>query len=283
VIASLLGRGDRVFEDRLNHASLLDAAHMSHARLLRYRHNDMQELAGRLAASTDAERLVATDAVFSMDGDSAPLTELASLASEHDAWLMVDDAHGLGVLGPQGRGSVAAAGLGVSDVPILMGTLGKAFGTFGAFVAADEALIETLIQNARTYIFTTAPPAALACATRAALQRVRQDDWRREQLHRLVERFRQGAAQLGLQLCESHTPIQPLLVGDAERALQLSEALRERGILISAIRPPTVAAGSSRLRITLSAAHSETDVDRLLEALAHTDAVAALVDETASS
>ena len=283
VMASLLGRGDRVFEDRLNHASLLDAAHLSHARLLRYRHNDMQELAGRLAASTDAERLVATDAVFSMDGDSAPLTELASLASEHDAWLMVDDAHGLGVLGPQGRGSVAAAGLGVSDVPILMGTLGKAFGTFGAFVAADEALIETLIQNARTYIFTTAPPAALACATRAALQRVRQDDWRREQLHRLVERFRQGAAQLGLQLCESHTPIQPLLVGDAERALQLSEALRERGILISAIRPPTVAAGSSRLRITLSAAHSETDVDRLLEALAHTDAVAALVDETASS
>ncbi len=270
VMASLLGRGDRVFEDRLNHASLLDAARLSQARLLRYRHNDMHELAGRLAAPGKGERLVATDGVFSMDGDCAPLVDMARLATEYDAWLMVDDAHGLGVLGPQGRGSVAAAGLGVSDVPILMGTLGKAFGTFGAFVAGDEALIETLIQYARTYIYTTAPPAALACATRAALQRVQQDDWRREQLQHLVTRFREGAAQLGLNLCDSQTPIQPLLVGTAERALQLSEALRERGILITAIRPPTVAAGFSRLRITLSAAHSESNIDRLLEALADT-------------
>jgi 8-amino-7-oxononanoate synthase len=282
VMASLLGRGDRVFEDRLNHASLLDAARLSHARLLRYRHKDMQDLASRLTAAGDGERLVATDGVFSMDGDRAPLGELATLASQHDTWLMVDDAHGLGVLGPQGRGSVAAAGLGVSDVPILMGTLGKAFGTFGAFVAGDEALIETLIQHARTYIYTTAPPAALACATRAALQRVRQDDWRRERVQQLIERFRRGGAQLGLPLCDSHTPIQPLLVGDAERALQLSETLRERGILISAIRPPTVAAGASRLRITLSAAHSETDIDRLLEALADTVAVSAHAHESAS-
>ena len=268
VMAALLGRGDRVFEDRLNHASLLDAARLSRARLLRYEHNDAVALASRLAVSPACETLVATDGVFSMDGDMAPLADLSAVAAQHHAWVLVDDAHGLGVLGPQGRGSVVQAGLGVSEVPILMGTLGKAFGTFGAFVAGSDDLIETLIQQARTYIYTTAPPPAVACATRAALQRVREDDWRREHLQGLIRVFRSGARQLGLTLCDSQTPIQPLLVGAAGRALQLSQALRDRGILISAIRPPTVAEGSSRLRITFSAAHSEAQVQQLLAALA---------------
>ncbi|MGB5427828.1 MAG: 8-amino-7-oxononanoate synthase, partial [Gammaproteobacteria bacterium] len=235
VMAALLGRGDRVFEDRLNHASLLDAARLSRARLLRYEHNDALALASRLAASPVCETLVATDGVFSMDGDMAPLADLSAVAAQHDAWVLVDDAHGLGVLGPQGSGSVLQAGLGVSEVPILMGTLGKAFGTFGAFVAGSDDLIETLIQQARTYIYSTAPPPAVACATRAALQRVREDDWRREHLQGLIRAFRSGARQLGLTLCDSQTPIQPLLVGAAGRALQLSQALRDRGILISAI------------------------------------------------
>ena len=267
VMTALLGRGDRVFEDRLNHASLLDAARLSRARLLRFQHNDAAALASRLAASPACETLVATDGVFSMDGDMAPLAALSAVATRHDAWMLVDDAHGLGVIGPQGRGSVAHAGLGVNEVPILMGTLGKAFGTFGAFVAGSDELIETLIQQARTYIYTTAPPPAVACAARAALQRVRADDWRREHLQLLTRDFRSGARQLGLTLCASQMPIQPLLVGAAGRALQLSQALRERGILISAIRPPTVAEGSSRLRITFSAAHSEAQVQQLLAAL----------------
>jgi 8-amino-7-oxononanoate synthase len=267
VMAALLGRGDRVFEDRLNHASLLDAARLSRARLLRYQHNDAAALASRLAAAPACETLVATDGVFSMDGDMAPLADLSAVAARHDAWMLVDDAHGLGVLGPQGCGSVVQAGLGVSEVPILMGTLGKAFGTFGAFVAGSDELVETLIQQARTYIYTTAPPPAVACAARAALQRVREDDWRREHLQRLIRVFRGGARQLGLTLCDSQTPIQPLLVGEARQALQLSQALRERGILISAIRPPTVAEGSARLRITLSAAHEEVQVEQLLAAL----------------
>ncbi|MGB5177237.1 MAG: 8-amino-7-oxononanoate synthase [Gammaproteobacteria bacterium] len=267
VLASLLGRGDRVFEDRLNHASLLDAARLSRARLIRYQHNDATGLASQLATSPQCEYLVATDGVFSMDGDQAPLTDLSAVAAQHAAWLMVDDAHGLGVLGPQGRGSVAQAGLGMNAVPILMGTLGKAFGTFGAFVAGSHDLIETLSQQARTYMYTTAPPPAVACATRAALQRVRADDWRRVHLQQLVERFRSGARQLGLALGDSQTPIQPLLVGAAGQALRLGQRLRERGILISAIRPPTVAEGSSRLRITFSAAHSEAQVEQLLAAL----------------
>jgi 8-amino-7-oxononanoate synthase len=258
VMSALLGRGDRVFQDRLNHASLLDAARLSGARLIRYPHNAPAELDSRLVAAPACETLVASDGVFSMDGDIALLAQLSAVATRHDAWLLVDDAHGLGVLGPQGRGSVAQAGLGVSEVPILMGTLGKAFGTFGAFVAGNEDLIETLIQQARTYIYTTAPPPAV---------RVREDDWRREHLQLLVKRFRSGARQLGLPLCDSETAIQPLMVEAADRALNLSERLREQGILISAIRPPTVAEGSSRLRITFSAAHSEAQVDRLLAVL----------------
>jgi 8-amino-7-oxononanoate synthase len=266
-IAALVGRGDRVFEDYTNHASLLDGARLSGARLVRYRHTDAGDLERRLSTAADSEYLVATDGVFSMDGDMAPVRELAEVAQRHAAWLMVDDAHGLGVTGPQGRGSVAAAGLDSSQVPVLVGTLGKAFGTFGAFVAGSDELIETLIQQARTWIYTTASPAAVAVATRAALRRVVEDEWRRMHLRELVAGFRAGAAQLGLALCDSPTPIQPLIVGEAGTAMRLSAALHEQGILITAIRPPTVADGTARLRITFSAAHTREQVDRLLDAL----------------
>ena len=267
VMAALLGRGDAVFEDRLNHASLIDAGLLSGARLLRYAHADTESLEVRLAQSSAKQKLVASDGVFSMDGDLAPLPELAASSARHDAWLMIDDAHGLGVLGRNGGGVQEHFGFGMAEVPILMGTLGKAFGSFGAFVAGSDELIETLIQRARSYIYTTATPPALAEATRAALRLVQSEGWRRERLTVLVTRFRAGAAQLGLPLSDSTTPIQPLMVGDAARALQLSQALFERGILISAIRPPTVPEGTARLRITFSAAHSEAQVDRLLGVL----------------
>ncbi|HET6725622.1 MAG TPA: 8-amino-7-oxononanoate synthase [Gammaproteobacteria bacterium] len=267
VTGALAGRGDAVFADRLNHASLLDAALLSGARLTRYAHCDPAALEARLKASEAPTRLVATDAVFSMDGDSAPLADLAGVAAAHQAWLIADDAHGIGVLGPRGRGSIAAAGLGLDEVPVVMGTLGKAFGTFGAFVAGSETLIETLIQQARPYIYTTAPPAALAVATLKALDIVRTADDRRDKLANLIARFRAGAAELDLKLMPSATPIQPIVLGEAERALAASAALEAAGLLVTAIRPPTVPKGSARLRITLSAAHTEEDVDRLLDAL----------------
>lgn len=270
VIGALLGHSDRVFEDRYNHASLLDAARYSGARLVRYAHGDMDDLRQRLHSSGHCERLIATDGVFSMDGDVAPLPELAAIARQAQAWLLVDDAHGLGMLGAHGRGSVEYFDLPEADRPILMGTLGKAFGTFGAFVAGSEDLVETLIQEARTYVYTTATPAALAEATRASLRLVQQETWRREKLRTLIARFRAGAAQLGLQLMASETPIQPLLIGEAAQALQVSERLRARGILVPAMRPPTVPEGAARLRITFSAAHEEAQVDRLLAALEET-------------
>jgi 8-amino-7-oxononanoate synthase len=268
VISALLGRGDSVYEDRLNHASLLDGGLLSGARLLRYAHSDAQALDQRMTAREGGEALVATDGVFSMDGDLAPLPKLAKVACAHGAWLMVDDAHGFGVFGREGRGSLDHYSLSLDEVPIVVGTLGKAFGTSGAFVAGSEDLIETLIQKARTYIFTTATPSAIAAATRASLRLARSEEWRRERLRALVMRFRAGAGQLGLELMNSSAPIQPLLVGEAGRAVALSEALRARGILIGAIRPPTVPAGTARLRITFSAVHSEAQVDRLLDALA---------------
>jgi 8-amino-7-oxononanoate synthase len=270
VLAALAGRGNRIFEDRGNHASLLDGARLSGARLVRYRHADVADLERRLVSASSADSGIATDGVFSMDGDIAPLPALAETAAAHAAWLLVDDAHGLGVVGPQGRGSLAACGLGVNPVPILMGTLGKAFGTFGAFVAGSDDLIETLIQEARTWIYTTAPPPAVAVATLAALRLVESEDWRRAHLQALVRHFRAGATQLGLNLCKSETPIQPVIAGTAEAALHWSAALRDAGILITAIRPPTVPEGTARLRITFSATHSEAHVDRLLAALEQT-------------
>ncbi|MBI2779736.1 MAG: 8-amino-7-oxononanoate synthase [Gammaproteobacteria bacterium] len=268
VVSALVGRGDAVFEDRLNHASLIDAGLLSQARLRRYPHNDMAALERCVAGDGSATRLIVSDGVFSMDGDIAPLPALATIARRHNAGLMIDDAHGLGVLGAHGGGVVENFGLGTDEVPILMGTLGKAFGTFGAFVAGSEELIETLIQRARTYIYTTALPPAIAQATRASLRLVQEEDWRRTHLHTLIARFRDGAKRLGLALPPSATPIQPLIIGDAGRAVALSDALMQRGILIGAIRPPTVPQGSARLRITLCAAHSEAQVDRLLDALA---------------
>ena len=268
VIGALLGRGDRLFEDRYNHASLLDAARYSTAKLVRYAHADAQDLATRMAAQGVAEHLIATDGVFSMDGDIAPLPALVDCARRSRAWLLVDDAHGLGVLGAGGRGTVEHFGLTADDVPILMGTLGKAFGTFGAFVAGSVELIETLIQQARTYIYTTATPPALAEATRTSLRLLQTEDWRREKLRALITRFRSGAAQLGLQVMASDTPIQPVMVGETELAVVISERLRARGILVPAIRPPTVPEGTARLRITLSATHEEAQIDQLLDALA---------------
>ncbi len=267
VITALLGKTDAVFEDRLNHASLIDAGRLCGARLRRYRHADPSSLDGLLDRHPRGRRLIVTDGVFSMDGDLAPLPALAATASARDAWLMVDDAHGLGVLGREGRGSLDHFGVGAHEAPVLMGTLGKAFGTSGAFVAGSEALIETLIQQARTYVFTTALPPALAEATRASLRLLQHGDERRERLASLIRRFRHGADQLGLHLMTSETPIQPIVMGAAARAVAVSEALLQRGILVTAIRPPTVPAGSARLRVTLSAAHSEAQVDRLLEAL----------------
>jgi len=263
-IAALAGRGDSVIGDRLNHASLIDGARLSGARIQRYRHADPADLAAQLER-TPGRSLVITDGVFSMDGDVAPLAELAAICREHDARLLVDDAHGLGATGPEGRGSTAPYDL--DDVPLLVGTLGKAFGTFGAFVAGSEELIETLIQQARPYIYTTALPPAVAAATRVSLRIAADEEWRRDRLAVLIRRFRDGAERLGLDLLPSSTPIQALLLGDANRALAASQFLEERGLLVTAIRPPTVPAGTARLRFTLSATHDEAQVDRLLEAL----------------
>ena len=268
VMQALLGRGDLCVQDKLNHACLLDGAALAGATLRRYPHGDAAAAARRLAGEPGAAALLATDGVFSMDGDRAPLRELAALCRREGATLMVDDAHGLGVLGPAGAGSAAAANLGAGDVPVLMATLGKALGAHGAFVAGSAALIEGLTQFARTYVYTTAMPSALAAAALAAVRLARTQDWRREKLTALIRRFRSGAGQLGLPLAESHTPIQPLLLGDAATALAAAQALEARGLLVTAIRPPTVPAGQARLRITLSAAHEEEHVDRLLEALA---------------
>ena len=266
-VTALVGQGDTVLEDRINHASLLDAGLLSGARFSRYLHNDAGSLASRLEKAT-GNTLVVTDGVFSMDGDLADLPALSKAAQAKGAWLMVDDAHGFGPLGATGGGIVEHFALSVDQVPVLVGTMGKAFGTAGAFVAGSEELIETLIQFARPYIYTTSQPPAVACASLKSLQLLRTESWRREHLNRLIARFRAGAAEIGLSLMASPTPIQPILVGDSERALKLSALLKDRGLLVGAIRPPTVPAGSARLRVTLSAAHSEAQLERLLAALA---------------
>ena len=266
LVCSLAGRGDLVVEDRLNHASLIDASRLSGATVRRYAHA-APEAASRRLAGAGAQKLIVTDGVFSMDGDAAPLDALARIASEAGAALLVDDAHGLGVIGERGRGSLAASGLAPDSVTALVGTLGKAFGTFGAFVAASDAVVETLVQRARSYIYTTAPPPAVAAATRLALRLARDEDWRRTRLAALVQRFRTGARQLGLRLANSHTPIQPVLAGDPDAALHAAEILFQRGLWVTPIRPPTVPAGSARLRVTFTALHQDADVDRLLDAL----------------
>lgn len=271
VVTALLGRGSAVVEDRANHASLLDAVGLAGARRMRYRHAEAGHAAQRLASaagrSTQGPTLVVTDGVFSMDGDVAPLPELARACAEHRAVLAVDDAHGLGVLA-DGRGSLAHTGCGPEEVPVLVGTLGKAFGAFGAFVAGSEALIDYLRQFARTYVFTTAPPAATASAALTGVRLARDELWRRTRLEELVGRFRQGARELGLPLGDSDSPIQPVIAGEAERAVRWSRELAAAGLHVSAIRPPTVPEGSSRLRVSFSACHEDEHVDRLLDALA---------------
>lgn len=267
VISALLGRHDSVFEDRLNHASLLDGGLLSRAQFKRYRHADMDDLQAGLHAVAGGKALIVSDGVFSMDGDLAPLPALAALAEQFNAGLMIDDAHGFGVLGANGGGVAEHFGLSQEDVPILVGTLGKAFGSFGAFVVGSEDLIELLIQKARSYVFTTALPAAVAEASRASLSLLRRDGWRRQQLQALIASFKRGAEQLGLQLMPSETAIQPILIGDSGKAAAISQALLQQGFWVSAIRPPTVPIGTARLRVTFSANHQQQQVDALLAAL----------------
>jgi len=267
VIASLLSANDCVIQDKWNHASLIDAAKLSGAHLKRYQHADMASLERQL--TTEAERkLIATDSVFSMDGDVAPLTQMVALSQQYAAPIMMDEAHGIGVLGEQGRGAAHAADLNANEVPILMGTLGKAFGVAGAFVAASHDVVEMLIQSARSYIYTTAMPAAMASTVQASLEIVREEQWRRDHLQALVKQFREGVQSLGLSLMPSNTPIQPVVLGDAHRALAWFQRLRELGLWVPAIRPPTVPRDTARLRFTFSAAHNAAHVDRALESLA---------------
>ncbi len=266
-IAALSGRGEWVFQDQLNHASLLDGGLLSGARFKRYRHADASALANLLESAQQSDALVVTDGVFSMDGDLAPLPEIAKICQAKNAHLLVDDAHGFGALGETGGGIAEHFCLNQQQLPILIGTLGKAFGTAGAFVAGSEALIEYLIQFARPYIYTTAMPPAVAHATLESLAIVRAESWRRERLTELIKTFRTGATELGLELMDSQTPIQPILVGESERAIAMSQSLEQQGIFVGAIRPPTVPAGSARLRVTLSASHSPEQVKQLLDAL----------------
>lgn len=269
IINALLGEQDQVFQDYLNHASLLDGGFLSRARHCRYAHGDPHALAQVLEDADGQRLLVATDGVFSMDGDIAPLPELAAVCERFNACLLVDDAHGIGVIGKTGAGSLELLGLSPSQVPLLMGTLGKALGLMGAFVAGDEDLIETLIQNARSYIYTTALPPAIASAALVSLGLARTPDLR-EKLHANIRQFQQGAQQLGLVLLPSDTAVQPLILGDSGTAMAWSEELCSQGMLVPAIRPPTVPAGSARLRIALSAAHDENHIEQLLDALNQT-------------
>jgi len=268
ITTALLKQGDWAFEDRLNHASLLDAGRLCGARMVRYLHRNPEDLGNKLTKRISGEKLILTDGVFSMDGDIAPLPRLVKQAQRHDAWLMVDDAHGVGVMGDTGHGTLEHYGITQTQVPILMGTLGKAFGTFGAFVAGSEELIEALIQAARTYIYTTASPPAIAEATRTSLQIVENEPWRREHLSRLIRRFQKNADQLTLPLQYSPTAIQPIVIGDPEEAVRISTELVNHGFLATAIRPPTVPPNTARLRVTFSASHTEQQVDRLCDTLA---------------
>lgn len=274
VMTTLAGRGETVLLDRLSHASLIDGGLLSAALFKRYAHADAVAAESALAGHADTAAVIATDGVFSMDGDVGPLDSLARLGRAYDAWLVVDDAHGLGVLGASGRGAVEHFGLDADAVPVLVGTLGKAFGSFGAFVAGSGELIELLMQKARSYIYTTALPQPVAAASRKALEIAQRESWRRERVLALTARFRAGAQQLGVPVMmaayratQPLTPIQPVMMGSAEAALRAQRELSAAGFCVVAIRPPTVPRGGARLRVTLSAAHTETQVDALLEAL----------------
>lgn len=269
IVTALAGRGDAIFADKLNHASLNDAALLSRAQFMRYPHLNLAALEQRLAVSTTRRKLVVSDAVFSMEGDSAPIPELVGLCEKYSALLLLDDAHGFGVLGRQGRGSLFPLDKGAQHSPniVYMATLGKAAGVFGAFVAAQPEVIETLIQSARSYIYTTATPPLLAHALLTSLKLIQQEEWRRDALAQNIAQLKQGLQSLPWKLLPSSTPIQPLLIGDNTEAVRVSQALRERDILVPAIRPPTVPQGTARLRISLSSAHQPDDILRLTQAL----------------
>lgn len=264
---ALLGKGDNILEDRLNHASLIDAGLLCGARFMRYAHNDYKALNDKLSSRDSGEKLVMSDGVFSMDGDIADTNSLADVCQQQDAWLMIDDAHGFGVLGNTGRGSLEHCGTDINRVPIYMATLGKAVGTAGAFIAGSEDLIETLIQQARTYVYTTAQPPAIAAATLASLCIIKNEPEHRRRLLDNISYFRTAAEQTGLALSESRTAIQPVVIGEVERTNKISQSLFDQGIHVTAIRPPTVPDGTARLRITLSAAHNHTHIDQLISAL----------------
>jgi len=268
VVSALVSKNDCIFGDKLNHASLIDAGQLSAAHFKRYFHNDASNLDKKLSDSTESDfNLIVSDGVFSMDGDVVALDNIITIANKNNATILIDDAHGLGITGKTGRGTLEQFNATIDDVPILMATLGKAFGTFGAFIAGSETLIETLIQQARSYIYTTALPPAVASATLASLKIIRNEQWRREQLHNRIAQFKAGAKQLGLNLMPSNTAIQPLLIGSSELAMSISQSLEAQGILISAIRPPTVPKNMARLRITFSANHTKEHIDKLLSAL----------------
>ncbi len=268
VMQALLGDDDACVQDRLNHASMIDAARLAGCRLRRYPHGDAEGALRQLKGAPDGAAMIATDGVFSMDGDLAPLRELALVAQAQSALLYVDDAHGAGVVGPDGRGSVAAARLRATDHPLQLVTLGKALGGYGALVVGDDALIQHLQETARPYVYTTALPPALATASLAAVKMARREGWRRDKLMAQVAQFRRRAAQRGLELLASDTPIQPLLCGSDARATAMAQALEMQGLWVAAIRPPTVPEGRARLRITLTTLHTPAEIDALVDALA---------------
>ncbi len=266
-LGAMLSDEDLIFSDELNHASLIDGCRLSRAKCVRFEHANYLDLQEKLSSLKFRHSVVVTDGVFSMDGDTAPLKEISEICSKSGAWLMVDDAHGFGVLGRNGGGLVEMMGLDCEQVPILVGTFGKSVGTYGAFVAGSDALIESLIQFSRTYIYTTALPPALAHATSISLKIVEAEPWRRERLADNIKYFRSGALSEGLRLPQSDTPIQPILIGNDERVADLGSLLLDRGFLVGAIRPPTVPVGSGRLRVSISAKHSYEQLDALISVL----------------
>jgi 8-amino-7-oxononanoate synthase len=269
VMQSLLGEGDLCVQDKLNHACLIDGARMSGATLRRYPHVDLPAALRQLQSVRDGAAMLATDGVFSMDGDQAPLRELSLLARSQQALLYVDDAHGIGVMGNDGRGCMGSQHLSMREVPLLLLPLGKAFGGQGAVLLGAQDMIQHIVETARPYIFSTAASPAMAAAMHASLRLIQSESWRRAKILSLVMRFRRGALRLGLPLQESFSPIQPVVLGENQRALHAMNVLRQRGYWVSAIRPPTVPEGQARLRVTMTAAHSEADVDGLLNALAY--------------
>ena len=274
---TFLERGDLVLQDRLNHASLIDAGRFCEANLKRYRHLDFGHAKTILLKSNANKKLLTTDGVFSMDGDQAPLHELTEICRQTETLLLVDDAHGFGVLGKTGAGSLEQHEICVGDGVLMLGTLGKAAGSFGAFIAGDAVYIDSLLQQARSYIYTTALPPSVAAATRAAIEIFQTEPERRDKLNSNINYFRQAIANLHLHTLDSKTAIQPILLGDSETALQATKLLQQQGLWITAIRPPTVPEGTARIRITISAEHHQSDLDQLIDALS-SDAMLALAE-----